>query len=185
VQTPVCKDAPKARASRPLQAMFSETELAVFVLDKRNKPLVLRSQKRARLRLTRGRAAVHRYDPFTIRLNNRIGGEVRPLLVEIDPGSKTTGVAVASDVDGNTPGKASNLIVACIPPNTEKDARPIEEFLAGKPAIIARIKAQARAPLKDVVADRYGFAVPASPVAAFGRTAFHPRGPATLASGVF
>jgi RRXRR protein len=163
--------------------MFSETELAVFVLDKRNKPLVPGSQKRARLRLTRGRAVVHRYDPFTIRLNNRIGGEVRPLLVKIDPGSKTTGVAVASDV--NTPAQAKNLIAACIPCNTEKDARPIEAFLAGKPAVIARIKAQARAPLKDAVAGRYGFAVPASPVAAFGRTAFHPRLPATLASGGF
>jgi hypothetical protein len=165
--------------------MFSETELAVFVLDKRNKPLVPCPKERARLLLTRGRTVVHRYDPFTIRLTDRIGGEVRPLLVKIDPGSKTTGVAVASDVDGNTPAKASNLIAACIPCNTKKDARPIKEFLAGTPAVIARIKAQARAPLKAAVADGYGFAVPASPVPAFSRTAFHPRLLATLASGGF
>jgi hypothetical protein len=64
---------------------------------------------------------------LTIRLKEPIGGEVRPLLVKIDPGSKT---------------------------------------------LIKR-------------ADGYGFAVPASPVPAFGRTAFRPRLPATVASGGF
>jgi hypothetical protein len=44
--------------------------------------------------------------------------------------------------------RVSNL-AACIPCNTDKDARPIEEFVAGKPAQPARIKAQARAPLND------------------------------------
>jgi hypothetical protein len=37
------------------------------------------------------------------------------------------------------------------PCNAAKDARPIEEFLAGKPALLAHIKAQARAPLNDAV----------------------------------
>jgi hypothetical protein len=82
--------------------------LAVFVLDKRKKPLVPCSKK-----ITPGRALVHRHCPLTIRLKDRIGGEVGPL-------------------------QAHN-----------------------------------------------GFAVPASPVAVFGRAAFHPRLPATVASGGF
>jgi RRXRR protein len=47
--------------------------------------------------------------------------------------------------------RASNLVAAGIPCNTEKGARPIEEFLAGKPAALARITAQVRAALKDAV----------------------------------
>jgi len=41
--------------------------MAVFVLDKRKKPLMPCSEKRARLLLERGRARVHRLVPFTIR----------------------------------------------------------------------------------------------------------------------
>jgi 5-methylcytosine-specific restriction endonuclease McrA len=239
--------------------------LAIFVLDKRKKPLMPGSEKRARLPLTRGRAVVHRRHPFTIRLNDRVGGDVRP--VRIDPGSRTTGIALISDEDANRPAKVlclfelahcggqisealtarralrrrrrdanlrytepqfdnrtraqgwlapsdtqaiekleisgvayepgplagyevrecllqkfdracaycgvcnvalqiehvssrarggsnrvSNRTLACVPCNTEKGARPVEEFLAGKPAVLARIKAQARAPLKDAAA---------------------------------
>jgi 5-methylcytosine-specific restriction endonuclease McrA len=267
--------------------MFSEPKLAVSVLDKR--PLVPCCEKRARVLLTRCRTVVYRHDPFTICLNDRIGGEVRPVLVKIDPGGKTTAVAVVTDEDGNkqvlclsefshrgrqisealtarppfprrsanlryraprfdnraraklapnlqhrvdtcmswvgrlrrwapvsaisvecvrfeiehseilgaeyqdgTRGcyevreylfeefgphrvycgvsdvplnldhieprarggsnRISNIVAAGIPCNTEKDAQPIEEFLAGKPAVLARIKAQARAPLKDAAA---------------------------------
>jgi 5-methylcytosine-specific restriction endonuclease McrA len=275
--------------------MFSETKLAVFVVDKRKQPLVPCSKRRARLLLTRGHAAVHRHYPLRIRLKDRIGGRVRPLLAKIDPGSKTTGIAVVTDEDANKPTKvrclfelshrgrqisealtarrafrrrrrgaslryraprfdnrtrakgwlvpslqrpvntcmswvgplrrwapvsaisaervrfetqalenpdilgvedqqgtfagyevrvfekfgwhcvyrgvsdvpfnldhihprarggsnrASNLVAAGIPCNTKNGARPIEEFLAGKPVVLARIKAQARAPLKDAV----------------------------------
>jgi 5-methylcytosine-specific restriction endonuclease McrA len=79
--------------------------LSVFVLDKRKRPLMPCSEKRARMLLTRGRAVVHRRYPFTIRLNDRIGGEVQPVRVKIDPGSKTTGIAVVTDEDGNKPAK--------------------------------------------------------------------------------
>jgi 5-methylcytosine-specific restriction endonuclease McrA len=272
--------------------------LTVFVLDKRKQPLMPCSEKRARLLLTRGRAVVVRRYPFAIRLKDRVGGEVQPVRVKIDPGSKTTGIAVVTDEDGNKPAKVlclfelshrgrqisealtarrafrrrrrganlryraprfdnrrklqgwlapslrhridtcmswverlrrlvavtgialervrfdtqllekpeisgveyqqgvlagyevreyllekfdracaycgvcnvplqiehivsrarggsnriSNLTLACWSCNTEKGARPIEEFLAGKPAVFARIKAQARAPLKDAAA---------------------------------
>jgi hypothetical protein len=80
--------------------------LIVFVLDKQRKqPLMPCSEKRARLLLTRGRAVVVRRYPFTIRLKDRVGGEVQPVRVKIDPGSKTTGIAVVTDEDGNKPAK--------------------------------------------------------------------------------
>jgi hypothetical protein len=37
--------------------------------------------------------------PFTIRLKDRIGGETQPLRLSLDPGSKTTGIAVVRDVE--------------------------------------------------------------------------------------
>ena len=69
----------------------------VFVLDKHQKPLMPCSEKRARLLMERGRAVVHRMEPFTIRLKDRIGGETEPLRLKLDPGSKTTGMAVMSE----------------------------------------------------------------------------------------
>jgi RRXRR protein len=70
--------------------------LAVFVLDKRKKPLTRCWEKRARLLLTRGRAVVRR-------LKDRIGGEVRPGRVKLDPASKTTGIAGVTEEDSNKP----------------------------------------------------------------------------------
>jgi 5-methylcytosine-specific restriction endonuclease McrA len=71
--------------------------MAVFVLDKRKNPLMPCSEKRARLLLKKRRAVIHRVYPFTIRLKDRIGGELQPLRVKIDPGSKTTGVALVRE----------------------------------------------------------------------------------------
>lgn len=45
--------------------------MAVFVLDKRGKPLMPCTEKRARLLLERGRARVHRLVPFVVRLADR------------------------------------------------------------------------------------------------------------------
>ncbi|MHB8415101.1 MAG: RRXRR domain-containing protein [Acidiferrobacteraceae bacterium] len=45
--------------------------MAVFVIDKRKKPLVPCSEKRARKLLGSGRARVHRLIPFAIRLVDR------------------------------------------------------------------------------------------------------------------
>jgi 5-methylcytosine-specific restriction endonuclease McrA len=69
----------------------------VFVLDKQKKPLMPCSPRRARLLLTRRRAVVHRLSPFTIRLKDRTVGEsmLQPVVLKIDPGSKTTGLALA------------------------------------------------------------------------------------------
>lgn len=70
--------------------------MAVFVLDKLNKPLMPCSEKRARLLLTRERAVVHRMVPFTIRLRDRTveNSKLQLLRLKLDPGSKTTGFAV-------------------------------------------------------------------------------------------
>ena len=68
--------------------------MSVFVLDKRKQPLMPCSEKRARLLLNRGRAVVVRTYPFTIRLKDRVGGNTQPLRLKLDPGSKTTGIAV-------------------------------------------------------------------------------------------
>ena len=77
--------------------------MTVLVLDKRKKPLMPCSEKRARLLLERGRAVVHRMRPFTIRLKDRTleDSTLQPLQIKIDPGSKTTGVTVirADDAD--------------------------------------------------------------------------------------
>ena len=68
--------------------------MAVFVLDKRKRPLMPCAEKRARQLLDRGQAVVHTLRPFTIRLKHRVGGETQPVEIRLDPGSKATGVAV-------------------------------------------------------------------------------------------
>jgi len=68
--------------------------LAVFVLDKQKNPLMPCSEKRARLLLSRKKAVVHLMYPFTIRLKERVGGCLQSVHLKLDPGAKTTGVAV-------------------------------------------------------------------------------------------
>ena len=71
--------------------------MAVFVLDKRKQPLMPCSEKRARKLLDRGRAVVVRVHPFTIRLKDRVGGDTQPVRIKLDPGSRTTGVALVRE----------------------------------------------------------------------------------------
>lgn len=70
--------------------------MSVFVLDRRKRPLMPCSQKRATLLLERGRARVDRVYPFTIRLVDRTQEDCafQPIRLKIDPGSKTTGIAL-------------------------------------------------------------------------------------------
>ncbi len=49
--------------------------------------------------LQRGRAVVVRLAPFTIRLKDRVGGETQPLRLKLDPGSKTTGIALVRETE--------------------------------------------------------------------------------------
>ncbi len=73
--------------------------MAVFVLDRSGKPLMPCSEKRARLLLDRGRARVHRLVPLAIRLLDRRVADctLQPLRLKLDPGSKTTGIALVRD----------------------------------------------------------------------------------------
>ena len=78
--------------------------MTVFVLDRSKKPLMPCMERRARVLLTRGRALVHRLKPFTIRLVDRhaADSQFQPLLVKIDPGSKTSGLALVRACDDGT-----------------------------------------------------------------------------------
>ena len=75
--------------------------MAVFVLDNHGKALMPCTEKRARLLLARGRARVHRLVPMVIRLIDRQidNCALQPLRLKIDPGSKTTGLALVRDVE--------------------------------------------------------------------------------------
>lgn len=79
--------------------------MSVFVLDKRKKPLMPCSEKRARLLLLRGRARVHHMCPFTIRLTDRVmeQSSVQPVRIKLDPGSKITGIALARESETVSP----------------------------------------------------------------------------------
>ena len=72
----------------------------VFVLDKSKKPLDMISHAKARILLKNRLAVVHKIYPFTIRLkdNSCVGGD-KAYTVKIDPGSKTTGVAIVDNKD--------------------------------------------------------------------------------------
>lgn len=70
--------------------------MSVFVWDRNKRPLMPCSEKRARLLLERGRARIHKMVPFTIRLIDRevADCDLQELSIKIDPGSKTTGLAL-------------------------------------------------------------------------------------------
>lgn len=68
--------------------------MRVFVLDSNKNPLMPCHPARARILLKRGRAAVYRLRPFTIILKERNGGETQEVDLRLDPGSKTTGMAL-------------------------------------------------------------------------------------------
>jgi 5-methylcytosine-specific restriction endonuclease McrA len=69
----------------------------VFVLDNHRRPLDPCHEARARELLHKGKAAVFRRYPFTIILRERAGGTVSSHQLKIDPGSKTTGLAVLQE----------------------------------------------------------------------------------------
>lgn len=74
----------------------------VITLDKNKQPLGVCTERRARILLTKKRACVYRYYPFTIIVKD---ADVRKLpkrdeyTVKIDPGAKTTGIAVVRTTD--------------------------------------------------------------------------------------
>src|SRR5258708_6812287 len=67
-----------------------------LVVDAAGEALMPCHPARARQLLREGKAAVWRRYPFTIRLKARVGGETQPVDLKIDPGSQTTGLALAA-----------------------------------------------------------------------------------------
>jgi 5-methylcytosine-specific restriction endonuclease McrA len=76
--------------------------MRVFVLDKNLKPLDPCHPARARELLRKGRAKVYKRYPFTIVLLFRTieDSTVHQYRIKIDPGSKTTGIAIVCDETG-------------------------------------------------------------------------------------
>ncbi len=73
----------------------------VFVLDQQRRPLMPCTPARARLLLKQNKAAVFRGFPFTLILREaHPKAVVQPLRVKIDPGSRTSGLAVVNDTTG-------------------------------------------------------------------------------------
>lgn len=73
----------------------------VFVLDTNKHSLNPLHPGRARLLLSSGKAAVFKQYPFTIILHWKVDQpHVEPLRIKIDPGSKTTGLALVNDSSG-------------------------------------------------------------------------------------
>jgi 5-methylcytosine-specific restriction endonuclease McrA len=72
-----------------------------FVLDSNKQPLNPIHPGRARMLLSQGKAAVFRRYPFTLILREEASNpKVEPLRVKIDPGAKTTGLALVNDSTG-------------------------------------------------------------------------------------
>lgn len=77
------------------------TRPMVFVVDNEQRPLAPCCPARARRLLTSGKASVWRRYPFTIILKRAMpSANPEPLRVKIDPGSRTTGLAVVNDAKG-------------------------------------------------------------------------------------
>lgn len=76
----------------------------VIVLDKHKQPFGFTTERRARILLTKRRACVYKYYPFTIIVKDKdaktLTKEEKPeYRVKIDPGSKHTGIAVVREKD--------------------------------------------------------------------------------------
>ena len=69
----------------------------VLVVDKNRKPLMPCHPARARQLMREGKAKMLRRQPFTIILIEREDGETQPVTLKVDPGSKTTGIALVAD----------------------------------------------------------------------------------------
>ena len=72
----------------------------VLVIDTHTQPCAPVHPAQARKLLANGQAAVWRRFPFTIILTTARATEAEPLRVKLDPGSRTTGIAVVNDTTG-------------------------------------------------------------------------------------
>ena len=70
----------------------------IFVIDTNKRPLDPIHPAQARQLLRNGKAAIFRRFPFTLILKEaRPDQPVQPLRIKIDPGAKTTGIAIIDD----------------------------------------------------------------------------------------
>ena len=70
----------------------------ILVVDAVRRPLMPCTPARARILLTQGKAAVLRRFPLVLILKKaKPDARVTPLRVKLDPGAKTTGLAVVND----------------------------------------------------------------------------------------
>jgi 5-methylcytosine-specific restriction endonuclease McrA len=75
--------------------------MSVFVVDTNKVPLAPCHEAKARILLDAGKAAIFRMRPFTIILKRAVENpHVSDLRIKLDPGSKTTGIAVVDDASG-------------------------------------------------------------------------------------
>jgi 5-methylcytosine-specific restriction endonuclease McrA len=73
----------------------------VFMVDTNKQPLNPVHPGRARILLTQGKAAIFKRYPFTLILKTAVKEPLlEPLRVKMDPGSKTTGIALVNDGSG-------------------------------------------------------------------------------------
>ena len=70
----------------------------VFVLNRSKKPLNMISNAEARILIRKKLAVIHKVYPFTIRLrDNSYVGNDKSYTIKVDPGSRTTGIAITDD----------------------------------------------------------------------------------------
>ncbi len=75
--------------------------MSVFVVDTNKVLLAPCHEAKARILLDAGKAAIFRMHPFTIMLSYAVESpKVPDLRIKLDPGSKTTGIAVVDDQSG-------------------------------------------------------------------------------------
>ena len=77
----------------------TSTSNRVFVRDHNKQPLMPCHPARSRKLLKNGKAAVYRRYPFTIIMKCRVGGDLQPIEIKFDPGSRTTGIALVGHFD--------------------------------------------------------------------------------------
>jgi hypothetical protein len=131
----------------------------VFVVDTNKKPLNPMHPGRARILLTAGKAAVFKRFPFTIVLKHEVEAPVlAPLRIKIDPGSKTTGLALLNDATGLT---KFNRSTRALPKTHWRDAccvgRSTPLALRVKGVAPLDIRANGRGCRQMCLMDKHGF----------------------------
>ena len=127
----------------------------VFVLSSVQTPLMPCHPARARELLKKNKASVFRSVPFTIILNSREQGNLQPLELKFDPGSKKTGLALQTKFNRMSQGfeKTHWLDAACVGSSGHKIFVP--NHPGGFPFLA--IKATGHGDRQLCLVDRYGF----------------------------